>query len=947
MPTLSQAAPQQKAERPLLPGQIEAYYRARVAGLTKQGGEYRAPCPIHQGTERNFAVNLKTGVWHCHSACQRGGGYLDLEMALTGVAKTAAFKRIAKLLGIEEETGKAKPQARPVVVESDEYPDENGVPLYRALRWEPGFKGRTKDFTLEAADGGKWKKGTGAMNGVRRLPLNLPAILKAHKVYITEGERKARQLKAWGLVATCNAGGAGKWGSDWAHYFKGRHVVIVPDNDAPGQKHLADVAQKLGSAPASIRRVEIPNGNDVVDWARAGATAKQFLALPELPIGAQAFKTAPRDPWKAPTAKKAPKPQPTPAEPAAAKPEQAPPAPAAAPAPPDKETENNSNSYRFKGSTYDATPDGLLYWGPARDGGRVGRWLTNFTALITADLVMDDGAEQTRALKIMAKRGNHTRTFNVPASNFKAMDWPMEHLGSSAIVFPQFATHAATAIQVMSGEKPELFVYRHTGWRVVDGQHVYVHASGAIGANGPVEVETQLDGGLSKAELPAPADRVATRAAIRASLEMIQCAPHAITLPLYAAIWRSVLGAAPFSIHLYGETGSGKSALAAIVQQHFGARFHQLPEAWASTANALQAATFNAKDFLLTIDEFKPGGSAADHNKWHEKAELVFRAQGNSAGKTRMKADTTLRAAKEPRGLIVSTGEDVPRGNSLRARLVVLEMTRQCMNWTQLTACQEQARKGVYAQVMAGYLQWLAPQMATLPERIATMQAAMRAATVDTQAHRRTPDNLFNLCVGISMFCEYAQAFEAMTKTEANRLIAMTQEVMTESAQVQARQQAQAEPTGLFVEMLKAAVASGRAHYANMSGDVPQPNPAAFGWRLIGEAWQPQGRRIGWLNDDDVYLLPPAAYGVAQEMAAGVHETIPLSLQTLKKRMKERHMLKTTDKARETVTIRKRFSGQDEDVLHTSIPRLYGAEPDKPDNLKRKAAPLSGSGVGL
>jgi putative DNA primase/helicase len=275
----------------LLPGQIAAYYRARVAGLKKQGGEYRAPCPIHQGTDLNFSVNLDKGVWQCHSTCKRGGGVLDLEMELTGVAtKAAAFKRVAKLLGIEEETGKAKPAGEAAkVVESDEYTDEHGHRLYRALRWEPGFKGRSKDFTLEAANGvGGWKKGPGAMNGVRRVPLNLPQVLDAQKVYIVEGERKARQLGAWGLVATCNAGGAGKWqGDDWAEYFIDTHVVIVPDNDAPGQKHMADVAQKLGSAPASIRRVEIPTGNDVVDWARAGATAAQFLALPELPIGDQ------------------------------------------------------------------------------------------------------------------------------------------------------------------------------------------------------------------------------------------------------------------------------------------------------------------------------------------------------------------------------------------------------------------------------------------------------------------------------------------------------------------------------------------------------------------------------------------------------------------------------------------------------------------------------------
>ena len=47
-----------------------------------------------------------------------------------------------------------------------------------------------------------------------------------------------------------------------------------------------------------------------------------------------------------------------------------------------------------------------------------------------------------------------------------------------------------------------------------------------------------------------------------------------------------------------------------------------------------------------------------------------------------MRADGSLRAVRAPRGLIVSTGEDVPRGQSLRARLLVPDIERQMLWWT-------------------------------------------------------------------------------------------------------------------------------------------------------------------------------------------------------------------------------------------------------------------------
>jgi uncharacterized protein (DUF927 family) len=77
-------------------------------------------------------------------------------------------------------------------------------------------------------------------------------------------------------------------------------------------------------------------------------------------------------------------------------------------------------------------------------------------------------------------------------------------------------------------------------------------------------------------------------------------------MPLFGAIWRAALGEGDFSIHLAGPTGQGKSAIAALVQQHFGATMEGrfLPANWTSSANSLEGLAFAAKDAVLVVDEF-------------------------------------------------------------------------------------------------------------------------------------------------------------------------------------------------------------------------------------------------------------------------------------------------------------------------------------------------------
>ena len=107
------------------------------------------------------------------------------------------------------------------------------------------------------------------------VPYNLPAIAAKPDatIYLVEGERCADTLIDLSLVATCNAGGAGNWRSELNSYFAGRDLVILPDNDDAGEKHLRKLIDELEEVAASIRVCrlsDLPHKGDVVDWLAAG-----------------------------------------------------------------------------------------------------------------------------------------------------------------------------------------------------------------------------------------------------------------------------------------------------------------------------------------------------------------------------------------------------------------------------------------------------------------------------------------------------------------------------------------------------------------------------------------------------------------------------------------------------------------------------------------------------
>lgn len=594
---------------------------------------------------------------------------------------------------------------------------------------------------------------------------------------------------------------------------------------------------------------------------------------------------------------------------------------------------------------YEETEKGLIWHKPTRDG-TITTELSNFTARILHDMIQDDGIELRRACEIEVTQGGRSASITIGAEKFAGMGWVAEALGSSAILAPgpNIREHTRTAVQCLSLPIAEKYVYTHLGWRKIHEKWVYLHAGGAISETGiEADIEVSLPTALERHALPAPLPLDEQRKAVSASLQLLRVASLTVTAPLYCAIFRAVCGDTDFSLHLTGPTGTGKTELAALMQQHHGADVdaRHLPASWSSTGNSLEGLAFAAKDSLIVIDDFAPTGSAADIQRYHREADRILRAQGNAAGRMRMKADATLRPSKPPRGLILSTGEDIPRGHSLRARTLTLEVTPSDIDWQKMTTCQNYAAQELYAQALSGFITWSASRYEELKAKIKHDTHELRLKF--TSEHKRTSDIIASLAAGFDVFLMFATEIAAISAEEAKKLRKEVWNALASASAAQAQHQSDREPARRFIELLIAAISSGRAHLANPNGGEPA-DPAAWGWEASyhgnGENTElrakAKGEKIGWLDGDNLYLDSEVAFAVAQRLSRDQNDSVPVTLQTLRKRLKEKNYLASVDDAHETITVRRVVEGKKRPVLHVRknifLEGLYThKKPDIPD----------------
>lgn len=572
----------------------------------------------------------------------------------------------------------------------------------------------------------------------------------------------------------------------------------------------------------------------------------------------------------------------------------------------------------------EGSPDGLYWNKPSGEAVR----LANFTASIKSMVVRDDGIEEDVVLELDTNHKGVDRTVSVGASEFASMNWPIGKIAPDAVVFPQMKERAKVAIQLASSGIEERRIYTHTGWRKVDDQWFYLHSGGAIGADGHTEeVRVELPDGMQDFSLPQPPNGDALRESVEASLSVLDVGPESITACLLGAVFRAPLSEirhSDLSAFLEGRTGSKKSCLTALAQAHFGCAFSydRLPAGWNGTAKSLEAKAALAKDAVLVVDDFKPKGTQAEVANLHSGADDLLRAQANQQGRSRLNSDSGVGKQYTPRGLIVSSGEDVPKGSSLQGRMMLLSVEPDAVDVERLSQCQEWAREGLFANAMSAYLQWLAPQLDSLRDGIDSEFEKLRDrvdATDGLNAHPRTPSNTAHLLMGWDFFLRFLKDRSVLVESDIQSLRRRVEAAVLEAGRNQPGATEELDDDQRFLVYVASALRGGYAHLERLEGGAPQ-NPGDWGWRSNGFSPESRGPRLGWVDDDYVYLVPDLVYQAAQRSARATGENLGTTQKILWKRLAESGVSTGNDTGRNTSRIT--VDGKQQRVLRIPRERL-------------------------
>ena len=285
----------------------------KAAGATIKADGREIVCPFHEDQNPSGGVYEKDGVWRykCHAAsCGFCGDVFDVVANAQGksvedvlkehgdhatkrpaatkepdppkvYADLATIKAMLKPGSMEAEYTYTNPETRAADLVVIRYRDSNGKKHF----WQ----------VSPIADGWILKRPEGKMPLYNRIQ-----VAEAKVVCVVEGEKCVHALRHCGHVGTTSPMGAGKAAyADWSP-LAGKTVILWPDNDEGGIKHMQDVAGILDKLepPTGVYWVD-PKGlnlaakGDVADFVKGKDLAQAHQAVNAVldvatPLGAAA-----------------------------------------------------------------------------------------------------------------------------------------------------------------------------------------------------------------------------------------------------------------------------------------------------------------------------------------------------------------------------------------------------------------------------------------------------------------------------------------------------------------------------------------------------------------------------------------------------------------------------------------------------------------------------------
>lgn len=420
-------------------------------------------------------------------------------------------------------------------------------------------------------------------------------------------------------------------------------------------------------------------------------------------------------------------------------------------------------------------PPAVYFW-DARDGityynvGNRSYRVCNFKPEVLTDIEVGEMDSIKRSLRVRMTLGDGTFTEFILRDRDLRSSQLLEAAVSRAcstkyIIYAGQGKHLRPAMYELSRDVARRRAPNSTGWFDLGDQKVYLlpSAEGAIGPNG-VEVSIKLDFDELDEGHPAsvksmmpygvgvrpPYDAAERALAWQAFEALVNVGLPEKTMPialyvLAGALASAGLGESPPVLHVIGRTGSFKTAYTKCAISLFGrfTRDASAPISWSSTANAINKF-LTLKDITLLVDDYKVALMDA------KSATKVVQNYADRGGRSRLNAESSVRAQNNAQGLMLSTGEEIWEDEeSGAARTVRINFDREAVERDRLKLAQIAVADGSMALFGGWWLRWLAAQADVLNGVYVTERAAY---WINTLSERISSESHARIAASLSLF---------------------------------------------------------------------------------------------------------------------------------------------------------------------------------------------------
>jgi putative DNA primase/helicase len=257
---------------------IVDYVQSCGIELTRRGREHWALCPFHDEQTPSCAVNAEKGLYHCHG-CGAGGDVLDFAMALHHVDFPEAVRMVA---GESAPTPAAEPKEPRRLLRTTRYDVPHASEPIVASHVRKDYSDGKKEMWWE-------RDGRSGLQGLPLADLALHGadeIGNADVVLLVEGEKAREAAHELGIPAVGTVTGAsGTPGDASLLPLVGKRIVLWPDNDDDGRRHMDRIAERLTALGQPAEKIQVvvwkdaPPKGDVADVIATGASVDDVRAL--------------------------------------------------------------------------------------------------------------------------------------------------------------------------------------------------------------------------------------------------------------------------------------------------------------------------------------------------------------------------------------------------------------------------------------------------------------------------------------------------------------------------------------------------------------------------------------------------------------------------------------------------------------------------------------------